>query len=165
MGTGKTTVGKELAALSGKKFYDLDKLIEEVAKLSIPEIFNKKGEPWFRQLESKILSDMSKRTNIVLSTGGGAVLNPNNRQIMKSNGIVIALTARIDTIWQRLKEDTERPLLKVINPRKTIEELYNKRASLYTDAHFIINVDGKAPEFVAEEILQLIKKNKGVFIH
>jgi len=161
MGTGKTTVGKKIADLTGMKFHDLDRLIEETAGLSISEIFKEKGEPWFRRLESKLLIEISEKKNIVLATGGGVVLNPVNRNKMKSSGVVVALTASLETIWERLKEDTYRPLLNGENPRKLMEELYKQRASIYSDAHVIVSVDGKSPLLLAKEILHIIdEKNK-----
>lgn len=156
MGSGKTTVGCKLAAMAGMDFFDLDAMIEETTQLSIPEIFTQKGEFWFRQLETRVLNKASEGSNKVLATGGGVVLRQANRSKMKSRGIVVALTANIDTLWDRLKNCSDRPLIDGDNPRKTLEQLYQKRAVLYRDAHFIVKVDGKTPSQLAKEILQSI---------
>ena len=160
MGTGKTTVGKKLAELTGMEFYDLDTIIKEVTGLSISEIFKQKGEAWFRQLESSVLAETAGGTNKVLATGGGVVLSPVNRNRMKSSGIVVALTANLETLWNRLKDSSDRPLLEENNPVKTLERLYQQRAALYKDAHFIVVVDGKSPFLIAREIIQLINTKK-----
>ncbi len=156
MGTGKTTVGEKLASLTGMEFCDLDKMIEQATQLSISEIFKQKSELWFRELESKLLVETVNSTNIVVATGGGVVLNPTNRDIMKSKGIVVALTASLETLWKRLKNNSERPLLKGDCPRKNLERLYLERASLYHVSDFIIKVDEKTPLQIAEEIIHLI---------
>jgi shikimate kinase len=156
MGSGKTTVGYKLAAMANMEFCDLDALIEKTVQLPISRIFEQKGEFWFRQLESRILYEASEGSNKVLATGGGVVLRQANRSKMKSSGIVVALAADIDTIWERLKNSTDRPLISGDNPRKALENLYRQRIALYRDAHFIVEVDGKSPEFLAGEILRLI---------
>ena len=155
MGTGKTTVGKQLALKAKMEFKDLDALIEKTAGESIPEIFEKHGEACFRALESQVLAEVVRSEGIVLATGGGVVLNPANLDIMKSNGIVVCLTAGVDTLWERLKNKTDRPLLNVSSPREALTEIYNKRAGLYDDVHFTVHVDNKEPSVIADEILLL----------
>jgi shikimate kinase len=156
MGTGKTTVGRQLAAETGRNFYDMDVLIEEHAGMSVPDIFEQKGEKYFRELERRILTDAVKGTDKILAAGGGIVLNPDNVAVMKQNGIVIALAAQVDTLWERLKDSTARPLLKGENPREKMEQLYTQRTGLYQDADFIVHVDGKSPSILAKEIVQLV---------
>ena len=141
------------------KFHDLDRLIEETAGLSIPEIFKEKGAV-VQAIRIKTI-DRNIREKYSFGYRGGVVLNPVNRNKMKSSGVVVALTASLETIWERLKEDTYRPLLNGENPRKLMEELYKQRASIYSDAHVIVSVDGKSPLLLAKEILHIIdEKNE-----
>ena len=156
MGTGKTTIGKELAKLTEKEFCDLDKVIEQSTHLSISDIFEKKGEAWFRELEFKFLKQIANDTNKVLATGGGVVLNQENRKIMRSRGIVVSLNASLETLWIRLRDNSDRPLLKGCNPKENLKQLYTQRASLYNEADYLIQVDGKEPVLIAKEIKQLI---------
>lgn len=155
MGTGKSTVGRQLAADTGRCFQDIDLLIEEHAGMTVSDIFEQMGEKYFRELESRILAEAVKGTDKILAAGGGAVLDPANVEIVKQHAIVIALTAQIDTLWDRLKNSTGRPLLRGENPKEKLQKLYEQRAYLYQDADFIVHVDGKTPPAVAKEILQL----------
>ncbi len=155
MGVGKSTIGRQLALETGRDFYDIDTLIEEEAGMAISDIFHQKGEKYFRKLESLILKEAVKGENKVLATGGGIVLNPDNVTLMKQNGTVFALTAKLDTLWERLKHSRGRPLLQSENPKARLRKLYEQRANLYKDADFTVHVDGKLPSAIVKEIVQL----------
>lgn len=157
MGTGKTTVGTLLADRIGFTFIDTDELIFQYVKMPIGDIFFKYGEQYFRELEGNMIQTNIFKHRIVLATGGGAILNPNNLRIIKKYGIVIALEASIDILWNRLHRCTDRPLLLVDNPREKLEEMYIQRQPIYREAHYLINVDNKLPEEVVNEILLLLK--------
>jgi shikimate kinase len=155
MGTGKSTVGRQLADDTGRSFQDIDLLIEERAGMTISDIFEQMGEKYFRELESRVLAEAVKGTDKILAAGGGVVLNPANVSVISQNAIIIALTAKINTLWERLKDSTDRPLLRGEDPRARLQQLYEQRAGLYRDADFIVHVDDKTPAAVAKEILQL----------
>ena len=150
MGTGKTTIGQLLAKETDMEFVDMDALIEEQTGEKITVIFATMGEARFRELESKVLSEAIRKTNTIFSTGGGIVLDTQNRKLMKTNGVVISLKADADTLWARLKDKTDRPLLK--DGREALDRLYEKRSDLYEDAHFSVQVDDKTPEQIVEAI-------------
>ena len=160
MGSGKTTVGQQLAAETGRDFYDMDDLVEEHAGMSVADIFERKGEEYFRKLEHRILAEAVKGTDRILAAGGGIVLNPDNMPVMRQNGIVVALAARTDTLWERLEHSEDRPLLRGNNPREKMERLFSQRSGLYQDADFIIHVDGKSPSAIAQEIVRQIRDSK-----
>jgi len=157
MGTGKSAVGKLLAKKAGFVFVDLDKLIEKEAGLKIPYIFEKYGEAYFRNLEKKAILSLKTMHKAVVATGGGAVLDPLNMTAMKGSGLVIALDANLETLWKRLKTSTKRPLLKVSDPKRRMEDLYYKRRPFYSQAHYIIDTSGKTVNDVAQEILNLLQ--------
>jgi len=157
MGTGKTEVGREIARLLGYNFVDADDEIVKAEGMPITEIFAKKGEPYFRDLETKIIKALSKRTNSVISTGGGAVLREENLSALRENGIIVLLTARAETIYQRTKGDSTRPLLQVDDPLKKINELLSARMPYYMKADIVIDTEGKSPLEIAEEIAKRTK--------
>ncbi len=157
MGTGKSAVGKKLAKKTGFTYLDLDKQIEKDAGLTIPSIFERYGEAYFRSLESKAIQALKDRDKAVVATGGGAVLNSENLVAMKEAGLVIALDADIETLWKRLKSSRNRSLLKASDPKRRMKELYNARRHFYSQAHHIVNTSGKSVEDVAQEILILLQ--------
>lgn len=130
MGAGKTTVGRALAKRLNKRFIDSDHEIEERTGATIPLIFEIEGEAAFRQREAEVIRDLTAQQDIVLATGGGAVLNAESRAYLKSRGTVIYLRASVNSIVQRTSHDKNRPLLQTGDPRKTIEELSRIRLSL-----------------------------------
>jgi shikimate kinase/3-dehydroquinate synthase len=156
MGAGKTTVGKMLAKQLGKTFIDSDEEIQKRTGVKISHIFDVEGEEGFRQRESLVIQDLIKLDNIVLATGGGAVLKPENRDALKKNGVVIYLKSGVHDLWQRTRHDHNRPLLQTENPRAKLQELFEQRDSLYTDAADHIVHTGK--QSVQILIARLIKK-------
>ncbi len=155
MGSGKTTTGQALARLMKVNFVDVDDLIVERTHQAISDIFQKQGEPYFRKLETEILYEVSARPDQVVATGGGIILKPENTERMKQTGRVIYLKTSLEVLWERVKNKTDRPLLKVQNPRKTLADILRDRGSLYETAQdktFL--TDQKKPEEVAREILK-----------
>ncbi len=140
MGAGKTTIGRALAKKLDKQFVDSDHEIEARSGVSIPVIFEIEGEAGFRQREAEVLRILTARDGIVLATGGGAILRPENREMLKSRGTVIYLRAGISQILQRTAKDKNRPLLQTEDPQKRLEELSNEREPLYRDvAHLVVD--------------------------
>jgi shikimate kinase len=133
---------------------DMDALIEERQKRTIPEIFAQEGEPAFRAMERKLVQELAQRDGLIISTGGGIVLNPENISDFEKTGLVVCLTASPETILQRLEHDSTRPLLS--GDKKTqIRVLLEKRKPLYNTVAHQINGDLLGPEKRAEEILKL----------
>jgi 3-dehydroquinate synthase len=143
MGAGKTTVGKLLAKQLGKTFIDSDEEIQKRTGVSIPHIFDVEGEEGFRQRESCVIQDLLKQEGIVLATGGGAVLSPQNRYVLKQNGVVIYLKSSVHDLWQRTRHDHNRPLLQTADPRAKLQELLDQRDPLYAETADIVIHTGK----------------------
>ncbi len=131
MGTGKTAVGREVAVRTGRPFVDLDDLIVQRAGKSIPEIFAQDGEPAFRALEAAICGEMAAPAGLVIATGGGAVVNPANREALAAGGTVICLEADLATILQRVGHGDDRPMLSSPDRVERIRELLATRAGSY----------------------------------
>lgn len=161
MGTGKTEVGRELAHLKGLKLIDVDTEIERSEEMPINDIFKRFGEERFREIETKMIDKLAREENVIISTGGGAVLRQQNLDALKKTGIVICLTASPETILMRTSATDERPLLQVENPLAKINELLQFRKPFYDRADFIINTEGKTPLQIAEEITEKIRHSKG----
>ena len=140
MGSGKTTVGRALAKRLGMNFVDSDHEIEARTGATIPLIFEIEGEESFRRREAEVIRDLTARQGIVLATGGGAILDPESREFLKTRGTVIYLRAGVSSILHRTSNDRNRPLLQTDDPRKKIEELTRQREPLYREvAHFTID--------------------------
>ena len=131
MGSGKTTVGKSVAKILDMKFIDMDELIEKKDGRRISEIFKCNGEKYFRELESQVAEECSRMNNVVISTGGGVILNQDNIKNLKKSSLVFYLKADANCIYQRVRYSKTRPLLNVEDPLKKIEELLNGRKEFY----------------------------------
>ena len=143
MGSGKTTMGRLLARHLGKVFVDSDEEIIKRTGVTIPHIFDVEGEPGFRLREITALRNLVERDNMVLATGGGAVLDEQNRTMLQQNGIVIYLKASVHDLWQRTRHDRNRPLLQTGNPHARLTELFQQRDPLYRQVSDIIAQSGK----------------------
>lgn len=143
MGSGKTTMGRALAKHLGKAFVDSDEEIQKRTGVTIPYIFDIEGEAGFRQRESAAIGDLVGRDNMVLATGGGAVLAQQNRAMLQQNGIVIYLKTGVHDLWQRTRHDRNRPLLQTADPHAKLTELHQQRDPLYQQVADIVIQSGK----------------------
>ena len=156
MATGKSSVGRKLAELLKFEFVDMDAAIEAEEGASIPQIFAERGEPAFRELESRMVEQLMNRTGLVISTGGGTVVNPRNLANLKSCGIVIALTADIPAILRRAGSGEGRPLLQGEDREERIRSLLLARAPFYAQADVIIDTSPLTIEEAALQISELV---------
>lgn len=142
MGAGKTTLGRLLAERLNRPFFDSDATICERTGVNIPTIFEMEGETGFRMREHAVIHELCGLNDIVLATGGGAVLNPDNRNIMHSKGLVVYLHTQPEVLFHRTYHDQNRPLLQVDNPLNKLKELYQVRDALYREtAHIIVDTE------------------------
>ena len=140
MGAGKTTVGKLLAKHLGKQFIDSDHEIERRTGVKVHLIFELEGEDGFRAREAAAISELTQQDNIVLATGGGAILQAENRAALRNRGTVIYLRANVDDLWRRTRHDKNRPLLQTENPRARLQQLLTERDPLYLEtAHLVVD--------------------------
>ena len=160
MGTGKTTTGKALAQMLHMKLVDVDEEIESAQGMTINDIFKTCGEQHFRDIETAMIKKLSQEGNLIISTGGGAVLRNENLEALKEKGIIFCLNASADTILERTGRSQNRPLLKVEDPKKKISELLAYRRPFYEKAGVMIETDGKSPLMIAEEIVEILKWRK-----
>jgi len=154
MGTGKTVVAKELAKSLKMDYVSTDQLIIEKEKRAISDIFTENGEEYFRQVEGKVISDVSSKDNLIIDAGGGAVIKEENLKNFKKKGIVVCLTAKSEIILNRTAGYKHRPLLNVSNPKKRIEELLAAREIYYKKADFTVDTSA----LTIDEVVQKIKK-------
>jgi shikimate kinase len=154
MGTGKTVTGRVLVERTGMELVDMDSLIESRQGKTIPEIFATEGEPAFRVMERDLVKELSIRSGLIISTGGGIVLNPDNITDFEKNGLVVCLTASPETIFQRVEKDTNRPLLSG-DKKGQISSLLEKRKPLYAAIQHGVNTDGLTAKQTADRILAL----------
>jgi shikimate kinase len=155
MGTGKTTVGRILAKRLGYRFIDVDEEIEREQGVSITHIFSEMGEPYFRQLERGLIKTLSLKEGLVISAGGGAVIDERNIEAMKQGGALVCLSATPDEIMKRVGKSGNRPLLQVPDPMAKIMELMSKREPFYRKADITVDTTMKTPEEVAAEVMRL----------
>lgn len=153
MGSGKTAVGQLLAEELKMNFLDTDELIEQTEGKKVPEIFSAEGEDYFRQLETEVLKTLHEYDNFVLSTGGGMVLKAENVSLLKEMGPVILLWAEPDAIFERIKNESHRPLLKVSDPKAEIDKILDYRRPYYERAADVtIDTSKLGPDQVVKEI-------------
>ncbi len=156
MGTGKSSVGERLSERLSLDFFELDEIIEEKEGALIKDIFDQKGEPYFRKLEKEAVKEVARRKGVIISAGGGAVIDEENFKNLKNTGVIICLEASPDVILQRTKNLTTRPLLNVADPKKKIEELLKVRFPYYKKSDHCINTDKLTIEQVVEIIINLV---------
>lgn len=140
MGAGKSAIGAELARRTGRRFHDTDTEIETAARMSIPEIFARYGEAFFRDREADVIARLVRQGDIILATGGGAWLREENRDNIAASGISVWLDADAGTLWHRLAGRTGRPLLETADPRQTLERMMAERRPFYALADLTIPV-------------------------
>ena len=158
MGSGKTTIGRSLAKRLELDFIDSDREIELRTGVSIPTVFEIEGEEGFRKREAQVIADLSRLSRRVVATGGGVILRPENRANLRASGFVIYLNVPPLTLWERTRNDRNRPLLKVSDPLQRLQDLFTQRDSLYREVANLV-LDGS--RINAQGILQLLIKEIG----
>lgn len=154
MGCGKSHIGRQVAANMGRKFIDLDKYIVTMEGMSIPEIFEKFGEPHFRELEAKYIRELAGGN--IIATGGGALINDETAKFARESGISVYINTSFQLCYRRIKGDRNRPLV-VNNTAEQLKELYEKRAVIYKrNSTFMVNGNAK-DLIIAEEIKKLVR--------
>ena len=154
MGTGKTSVGRLVAKKLGRDFIDVDERIEKEQNRKISEIFEKDGEAAFRRLEKAAISQVASSSNAVITTGGGAVLDADNVSALKQSGLLVCLSASPETIFERVKRSSHRPLLKGNDRMAEIKKLLAVRKPFYEKADMKLETDGLSSEKVAQLLLK-----------
>ena len=162
MGSGKSAVGRQLATRLDLAFVDSDAEIEARTGVDIPYIFEKEGEAGFREREREVLDALTGRSRVLLSTGGGAVLDPANRERLRSRGCVVYLRTSVKQQFARTRRSGHRPLLSNDDPLGTLERLMLERAPLYEDAaDVVVDTDGRKVGAVVEEIMRRLAEARG----
>lgn len=165
MGAGKTTVGRRLAQALRRDFLDSDQEIERRAGASIPLIFEVEGEAGFRAREKIVIAELTQHPGIVLATGGGAILDSENRRCLVGRGFVVYLHTSVKEQLCRTRYDHHRPLLQTADPRARLEALFTVRDPLYRDvADLTIASDGQSPWVIVQRILNHIQEDSACFI-
>ena len=159
MGAGKTTIGFLLAKKLNFNFEDTDQMIVQEECKEIVEIFESKGEDYFRDLETKKLLEIEDYKKTIFATGGGIVLRQQNREILKRN-FSVYLKASYQTIFERIKDDNTRPLLNTQDPYSTGLKIFESREDIYDSFDFIVDTDNVSPALIVDEIYSLYKKQK-----
>jgi len=156
MGAGKSTIGKQLAKVLHKEFVDSDREIETQTGATIPLIFELEGEEGFRRRECEMIERLTQQADTVLATGGGAILNEENRKVLRERGFVVYLHATVDQLLERTRMDRNRPLLQTEDPRARLEELLETRDPLYRDVADITVDTGKSS--IRDVVQQLVQQ-------
>ena len=167
MGAGKTAVGRALAQRLGVPFLDSDAEIEVAANRSVPEIFERDGEAFFRSRETQIIERLLIEKRCILSTGGGAFLSEKNRTNISAQGISVWLNADLELLWSRVRSKDTRPLLRTDDPRGTLKNIYDQRVPIYSLADLTV---GSAPEYSIEDMVDqvidaLVARNDILEVH
>ncbi len=159
MGTGKTVVGRTISSKLNNKFLDVDVLIEEESGMTISDIFSQKGEEYFRDIESRIIKKISLMSNVVIATGGGAVLRKENIDNLRKNGLIVLLKADVSTILKNVSYNSNRPLLQLGDAKTKVIEMLKKRKEYYNNNDFEFDISDKSIEQVAEDVLNVLKEH------
>jgi shikimate kinase len=153
MGAGKSTIGRHLAQLLGKRFLDADREIETRTGVSIALIFELEGEAGFRRRERAIIEELTAEEGLVLATGGGAVLDPGSRVVLRQRGTVVYLHSPLDVLYRRTRRDRNRPLLQTEDPRARLAQIVAERDPLYREvADLIVETDHRTVHSVVKEV-------------
>ena len=159
MGVGKTTIGRALAKNFNLEFVDSDQESENRTGVTILTIFDIEGDAGFRDREARIISEMAKRRGIVLATGGGAIMRPENRRALRHSGLIIYLHATVEMQLERTRNSRNRPLLNNGNRQEVLEELMREREPLYRqEADIVYAIDSRSPQVAAREIAREIRE-------
>ncbi len=162
MGAGKSAVGRQLARMLKREFRDSDAEIERRTGVDIPFIFEKEGEAGFRRREREIIDELTGREGIVLATGGGVVLDPDNRRVLASRGLVVYLEASVEQQLERTRMSSHRPLLETPDPAERLASLMRQREPLYRElAAMVVPTDGRVVREVAQEIHHKLLHDNG----
>jgi len=162
-GSGKSTVGRQLARRLGRAFVDSDHVIEERLGCSIREYFEREGEERFRDVEEAVIDELTQQDGGVLSTGGGSVLRPNNRLHLRERGQVVYLKSNPDELFRRLRHDVNRPLLQVADPLTRLRELHAARDPLYREtAHFTIETGRPSVPTLVNMVMMQLELSRAV---
>jgi shikimate kinase len=153
MGTGKTSVGRLVAELLDFEYLDTDEMIQAATGKTVTEIFKNDGEKNFRALEEKVVAELASRRKTVIATGGGLPTNPKNLASLKSCALIVCLWASPEKIWERVKNQSHRPLLHDTNPQAKIRELLAARAPFYKQADVLLNTELRSVREVAQQIV------------
>lgn len=157
MGAGKTAVGRSVAAKLGVPFLDSDAAIEEAANLSVPEIFQRDGEIFFRKRETEVIARLLEAERGILSVGGGAYLAEQNRQNISRRGVALWLDADLDLLWNRVRHKDTRPLLRTRDPKRTLTELFEARTPIYQKAELSVKcAAGLTIDEMAERVIRTL---------
>ena len=156
MGAGKTTVGRRLASQLGRTFLDSDDEIEKAAQMTIPEIFEQRGEPEFRAGETRVITRVLRDRDIVLATGGGAFVSPETRAQVKAGAVSVWIKADFDLLFQRVSRRSNRPLLKTANPRATLQKLIEERYPIYAEADVTVVSRDVPQDVVAADLIEAV---------
>lgn len=156
MGAGKSVIGRMVAQALSVPFIDTDAEIERVSRMTIAELFAAYGEVEFRSLETRVLSRLLEGGPRVISTGGGAFINENTRQVIKEGGVSVWLKADLDVLWERVNKRDHRPLLKTANPKATLENLMNQRYPIYAEADLTVPSGNVRKEAMVANVLSAL---------
>ncbi len=157
MGTGKSAVAKQLACKLKMEYIDMDQIIEESQGISIADIFSRYGENYFRQQENRLVKELSQKENMVIATGGGTFLFPENARILSQKGSIICLYANSQTIYNRVKKKNDRPLLNGENILDKINHLLKERKKIYDNIKWKIDTTNFTTQEVVDKIINLLK--------
>ena len=156
MGAGKTSIGRKVAATIGLPFVDSDHEIESVSRMTIPELFERYGEAEFRALEQRVIARLLENGPQVLSTGGGAFMNPQTRAAIAERGLSVWLKADLDTLLERVSKKQNRPLLQNADPRSVLEKLINERYPVYALSDITAPTRDERKEVIAGEVIEAL---------
>ncbi|MER2535443.1 MAG: shikimate kinase [Rhizobiaceae bacterium] len=161
MGAGKTAIGRKVATELGIPFTDSDQEIETASRMTIPELFERYGEPEFRALEQRVIQRVLETGPKILSTGGGAYMNEQSREAIAQHGVSVWLKADIDTLLERVSKKQNRPLLKQGNPREVLERLAGVRHPVYALADITVVTRDERKEIIAAEVIEALAAHLG----